>query len=235
MPRINSTNRSVNDELKATRMQNINQDIDDLYANWNDRLKVFKAISWTALKIDIGAWNFLVGTTRGQYAWWTDISVTNTATNYVMIDSAWTIQTSTSWRDVNYARLAIVVCSWWVITSISDYRTNALWWNLSNSWNRFVSSPQSMTNTNVYTITHNLAVTQSDVEAWRYSILLSYTNTYWTCWKYQTVNSEENTEQSTRSSWTPTGIAQRFRQANSVKIYCWGTSTNVRVIIRANR
>jgi len=61
MPRKNSQNRSPEDELQASRMQDINEDIDDIYANWDDRLKVFLAISGIALKIDIGAWNYVVG------------------------------------------------------------------------------------------------------------------------------------------------------------------------------
>jgi len=122
MPRKNSQNRSPEDELQASRMQDINEDIDDIYANWDDRLKVFLAISGIALKIDIGAWNYVVGAIIWQYAWWIDISVTDSATNYVQIDGSWVIQINTTTWNSDYARLATVVCSWWVITSISDFR-----------------------------------------------------------------------------------------------------------------
>jgi len=149
MPRKNSQNRSPGDELQASRLQDINEDIDDIYANWDDRLKVFLAISGTALKIDIGAWNYVVSAVLGAYAWWTDISVTNSATNYIMLDSYWTIQISTSaWNPV-YARLAVVVCSWWVITSITDARYDVVWWSIISAINPY-NTKTSKSNTTVY-------------------------------------------------------------------------------------
>ena len=60
MPRKNSSNRSISDQLTALRLQNMNEDIDDIYSDGDDRLKVFEAISLTALKIDIGEGNYLV-------------------------------------------------------------------------------------------------------------------------------------------------------------------------------
>lgn len=118
MPRTNSTTRSVGDDISASRLNDINDDIDDLYLNWPDRLRVYRAISWTALRIDISAGAYYIWSTSGVYSWWTDIVVTDAVTNYVMIDSSWTITISTSARTAWLWRLAQVICSGGAVTSI---------------------------------------------------------------------------------------------------------------------
>lgn len=118
MPRKNSSTRAVNDTVTAARLEDINQDIDDLYSEWPDRLRVRKAISWTPLRIDISAGAYYIWSSQGVYWWWTDIVVTNNATNYVMIDNAWTITISTSARTAWLWRLAQVICSGGAVTSI---------------------------------------------------------------------------------------------------------------------
>lgn len=118
MPRKNSSTRAVNDTVTAARLEDINQDIDDLYSEWPDRLRVRKAISWTPLRIDITAGAYYVWSTSGVYSWWTDIVVTDAVTNYVMIDNAWTITISTSARTAWLWRLAQVICSGGAVTSI---------------------------------------------------------------------------------------------------------------------
>lgn len=118
MPRKNSSTRAVNDTVTAARLQDINEDIDDLYSSWTDHLRVSQAISWTALRIDISAGAYYIWSSQGVYAWWTDIVVTNSATNYVMIDNSWTITISTSARTAWLWRLAQVVCSGGAVTSI---------------------------------------------------------------------------------------------------------------------
>jgi hypothetical protein len=129
MPRKNSTNWSAGDDIAATRLQNFNQDIDDLYQYGNDRGRVQKAASATALKIDISAFTFVVGTVTGQYAGATDISVTNSATNYVEIDNSGTIQINTSGWTVSpsaLCRLATVTCAGGVVTAISIWKSDAV-------------------------------------------------------------------------------------------------------------
>jgi len=118
MPRKNSMSRSDGDSATSERMNDINEDLDDLYSNWSDRLRVYEAVSWTALRIDIGAGAYYIWSTAWVYAWWTDIVVTNAATNYVMIDNAWSITISTSARTAWLWRLAQVICSGGEITSI---------------------------------------------------------------------------------------------------------------------
>lgn len=118
MPRKNSATRAVNDTVTAARLENINQDIDDLYSEWPDRLRVRKAISLTPLHIDITAGAYYVWSTSGVYSWWTDIVVTDNTTNYVMIDNSWTITISTSARTAWLWRLAQVICSGGAVTSI---------------------------------------------------------------------------------------------------------------------
>lgn len=122
----------VGDPLSATKVNKINEDLDDLYALWNDRLRVMRAASLTALKIDIWAGNFIVGSVIGQYAGWVDISVTNNATNYVMLKEDGTIQISTTAWNPLYLRLWVVTTSAGAITSIVDHRADVLGWPLWN-------------------------------------------------------------------------------------------------------
>jgi len=128
MPRKNSSTRAVNDTVTAARLEDINQDIDDLYSEWPDRLRVRKAISWTPLRIDITAGAYYIWSTSGVYAWWTDIVVTDAVTNYVMINNAWTITISTSARTAWLWRLAQVVCSGGAVTSIILRNNMVFWW-----------------------------------------------------------------------------------------------------------
>jgi len=125
MPR-KSTNWNVADQITATRLQQINTDLDDVYSLGTDRGRVQKAVSGAALKIDIAAFAWRVGSTNGQYAGATDIVVTNTASNYVEIDSTGTIQINTTgWTTAN-ARLALVVCAGGVVSSISLWKPDAV-------------------------------------------------------------------------------------------------------------
>lgn len=118
MPRENSQNWSTSDVVTAERMNDINEDLDDLYSNGSDRLRVYAAVSWTPLRVDIGAGAYYIWSTAGVYAWWTDVVVTDNATNYIMIDNAWSITISTSARTAWLWRLAQVICSSGEITSI---------------------------------------------------------------------------------------------------------------------
>ena len=133
MPRTNSSNWSVNDQITAARLQDFNEDIDDIYTYGDDRGRIRSAVSGTALKIDIAAFAWRVGSTSGQYAGATDISVTNTATNYVEIDSTGTIQINTTgWTGAN-ARLGTVTCSGGVITAISIWKVDVIGGSLGSS------------------------------------------------------------------------------------------------------
>jgi len=122
MPRLNSTTWSVGNAITATRMNQINSDLDDLYSTGSDRLKVFDS---GGLDVDIGAGTFRVGSTEWNYAGGT-VAMTNNATNYVQIDSSGAIQVSTSAWNSNYTRLAIVITSGGDITSITLWRNDAI-------------------------------------------------------------------------------------------------------------
>lgn len=125
MPRLNSQNWSAGDQATAARLQDFNEDIDDIYSNGDDRLRVREAASGTALRIDISAGSARVGTTNVLYAGGTDLVVTNAATNYVEIDSSGTIQINTTgWTDT-YTRLGKVTCAGGVITAIEQWRSDA--------------------------------------------------------------------------------------------------------------
>lgn len=122
MPRLNSTTWSVGNAITATRMNQINSDIDDLYSKGSDRLKVYVA---TGLNVTIGAGTYRVGSTEGNYAGGT-VAMTNNATNYVQIDSSGVIQVSTSAWNSNYTRLAIVVTVSGAVTSVTLWRNDAI-------------------------------------------------------------------------------------------------------------
>lgn len=126
MPRTQSADWSVDDDISAVHLQEMNEDMDDLYSQGSDRLRVVRAASGIAAKIDIGAGAFRVADTHGTYAGGTDIAVTLSQTNYVQIDASGTIQINTSAWNAAYARLAIVVCNGSGITSITLWKTDAV-------------------------------------------------------------------------------------------------------------
>lgn len=143
MPRSNSLDWSAADAITWTRLNDINQDLDDLYANGSDQLRVVAAASGTPLRIDIGAGGYRVGTVHGVYAGGTDLVVTNSATNYVMIDSSGTIVINTTgWVSTN-ARLAIVTCAGGVITSIVLHRPDVFGGDLSATMPQVLATTMS--------------------------------------------------------------------------------------------
>jgi len=129
MPRLNSTTWSVADAITATRMNQFNSDLDDLYSAGSDRLKVYAA---SALNVNVGAGTYRVGSTEWNYAGGV-VAMTNNATNYVQIDSTGTIQVSTSAWNANYTRLAIVVTVSGAVTSITKWRNDAVGWVMGAS------------------------------------------------------------------------------------------------------
>ena len=87
MPRINSSTWSTNDAITGTRLQDFNEDLDDLYSKGTDRGRVVTAASLTALRIDIGAFAWRVGSTSGQYAGGTDIVAAFAAADQADLDA----------------------------------------------------------------------------------------------------------------------------------------------------
>ena len=94
----------------------------DLYDNWNDR--VF--ITWTGgLWIQITAWNVRVWNEEFEYSWWT-ATLVNNATNYVMLDWAWTIVIDTAWRDQKKVKVATIITSGGQIQSMKRRKIDAI-------------------------------------------------------------------------------------------------------------
>lgn len=133
MSRRYSSDWAVDDDISADRLQDINQELDDLFIYGNDRGRVRTAISGTPLRIDIAAFSWRVGATSGQYAGGTDITVVDTATNYVEIDSTGTIVINqVGWTATN-GRLATVTCAGGVVTAISIWKVDAIGGQLGGS------------------------------------------------------------------------------------------------------
>lgn len=158
MPRMTPT-RVVGDPLSVIKINKINDDLDVLYSQWSDRLKVWAA--W-GLDITIWWWVYNVWWSIWQYAWWT-VTLTDNATNYIMITAGWSINVSTSWRNANYLRIATVTTLAWSVTAISIWRVDAVWWLLGGWWFKNISST-------VYNYKWNLT---SFIADW-----VSYTLTY---------------------------------------------------------
>lgn len=129
MPRQNSSNRSVWDQITADRLQDINEDIDDIYILGTDRGRIVQS-SLGALKVDIGAFAYLVGSIAGLKTAQTGVVVTDSATNYIEIDDTGTTQINTTWWTTAYAKIGTVVCAGWVITSINIYKPDVVGWLL---------------------------------------------------------------------------------------------------------
>ena len=133
MPRKYSATASVGDTINPAKINNINSDIDDIYSTGWDNIKVERAVSGTALRIDISAGHAQVGATIVSYAGATNVVVTNSATNYIMIDNTGTIQINTTGWNSAYCPLFTVVCAGGIVTNIVDYRPSAFGGNILNA------------------------------------------------------------------------------------------------------
>lgn len=124
---LNITSEVIDDiHLRIDEVESFQQDqLDDLYLDGSHRLRVYRVSTDPALQVTIGAWGFRVGSLDGSYAGWT-LTVADNVTTYVMINNGGSIVTSTSWWNGLYARLATVVSSGGVITSIGNYKSDAV-------------------------------------------------------------------------------------------------------------
>ena len=94
----------------------------DLYDNWNDRVY----ITWTGgLWISITAGNVRVWNQEFEFAWWT-ATLTDNATNYVMLDWSWTIAIDTAWRDQKKVKVATIITSGGEIQSMKRRKIDAI-------------------------------------------------------------------------------------------------------------
>lgn len=147
MPRINSTTWSAGNPITAARLEDINEDLDNVYATWSDHFKVYRLTGDPALQVRIGPGTYRVGGTEWQYYGGT-LTVGTSVTTYIMIDSAGSIQTSTSAWNSQYTRLAVVVSGASTIISITDWRNKVVWWVLW--WLTFYDTRGSNTTPNNY-------------------------------------------------------------------------------------
>jgi len=126
--------------------------------------------------------------------------------------------------DANTVNFYTVV--WVSVASISGW----------SSWSIYVSPAQTFTASTNYTITHNLWITQSDVEQWRYALWTSWTNggQWMNISPYDRNWSTTNLSQHNWSASPASGGSNVNRQANTVNINFpsipW-TFTNWRIII----
>lgn len=111
----------------------------DIYANGDHRLRVYRETGDPAFQVKIGAWTYRVGTAEWQYAWGT-LTVWASVTTYVMINSSWVIQTSTSSWNGQYARLATVTSNGSGITAISLWKNDVVGWEVGVDWFQNITS-----------------------------------------------------------------------------------------------
>lgn len=121
---------SISNYIAKEYLDKINEAINDIYDNWDERIK---AIPTWWLWIEITDWNVRVWSEEYYYAWWT-ATLNDNATNYVMLDWAWTISISTTWRNQQYLKVATIITSWWAITNIQQRKIDAIWWELWWGW-----------------------------------------------------------------------------------------------------
>lgn len=109
----------------------------DLYDNWNDRVY----ITWTGgLWISITAGNVRVWNEEFEYSWWT-ATLTDNATNYVMLDWSWTIAIDTAWRDQKKVKVATIITSGGEITSLKRRKMDVIGWELGGGgWFKNISN-----------------------------------------------------------------------------------------------
>lgn len=126
MTRQISQDWSAGDSIEAARLQNVNQELDNIYENGSDRLAV-RATTW--LWFEVWKWTYKVWSTEWIFLGdtWT---VSDNTVSYIMIDATGSIQVETSWRDSDFARLAKITSSWWNITDIENRKNDVVWWPL---------------------------------------------------------------------------------------------------------
>ena len=102
---------------------NTNDEIDDILANWDDKLRTYKK---TWLQIEVKPWPVLVWSAYYDFAWWT-LTLTNNATNYIEINEDWNLVSNTTWRIDENTKISKVTTSWWEVTNIEDWRLWTVW------------------------------------------------------------------------------------------------------------
>lgn len=136
MPRQNSLNWSAADQISATRLNDLNEDLDDVYATWTDRLKVWHV---TGLQIQIGAWSYRVWSVEWIYAWWFE-TLDDDTISYISLTGGWLIDVSTVGWDANFLRLAKVTTVWGTVTTVQLWRPDGVGGILGGGWFKEITS-----------------------------------------------------------------------------------------------
>lgn len=132
MPRNESTNWSVWDQMTATRLQEFNDEIDQILTHWSDKWRVVNSAAQTSvLDVDIAAFSWIVWTTKWMFVWIVDLTMTDDAINYIEINASWTLSVNTTAFDPAKSRVWKVTTVGWIITEIEDWRPDVIWWE---SW-----------------------------------------------------------------------------------------------------
>lgn len=122
MPRQNSTTWNVTDPITALRLNNFNEDLDDIYNNGDDRLRII----WKeGLNIEILPGYYRVWQNEGYFEW-QEISLNNNSENFIMLDEDGLIVNHTSWQ-ADKAKLAQITTLSGEITALKIAKVVAVW------------------------------------------------------------------------------------------------------------
>lgn len=189
MPRNNSTTWNIADPITAARLNKTNDDLDDIYETWSDRLKVW---ALPGLDVEIWAWNYRIGSSEGIFAGSIE-TLANNVTSYISLTGAGLVDISTSGWNTNYLRLAKVITLAGVITSVENWRPDGVGWVLGGWGFKNISST-------VYTAGK---LTSFDGDG------VTYTLTYTANGEIATITNGANTwTASYDSSWNFTGLVE---------------------------
>lgn len=132
MPRI-TANWSTGDNVTATKANNINQDLDELFVYGSDRAKIIPAVSLTPLAVDVPQFTYRIGVVIGQSVGITDLILTDNSTNYIEITAGGVIGTNTVAWDNNKARIGTVTTLGGIITAIETAKPDVIGGDLFGS------------------------------------------------------------------------------------------------------
>lgn len=169
MPRDDSQNWSIGDQILASRLQAFNTEIDKILTHWSDKWRVVAAASASALKVDIAAFSFIVWAIKWIYAGTTDFSVTDNSINYIEINDSWVVASNTIGWTATKARIWKVTASGWIITAIEDWRPDVVGGELGGvSYDSVVATRLNTATPTTITYNHNLWVIPKKIEvtAW---------------------------------------------------------------------
>lgn len=118
-----SADDTISAYIDKEHFDKIDDSINDIYDNWVNKLRT-EVISW--LQIKVNAWPVLVWSSYYDFEWW-NLTLTDNATNYIEIDEdGFLVSNTTSWTLEN-TKIAKVITSSGVITSIEDWRLGTVW------------------------------------------------------------------------------------------------------------